>query len=95
MRSLFPTGDSHFFSLLLSKLMGYLIVIGSSIMKVPQILQIVKSRSVVGLNLSSLHFECAENIPIVIYNMVHVQLIEFVFLYRNIHFQLMVNVYLL
>ena len=77
MKSLFPTGDSHFFSMLLSKLMGYLIVFGSSIMKVPQIMQIVNRRSVVGLNLSSLYFECAENIPIVIYSMVHVRVSAF------------------
>ena len=48
--------------------------IGSAIMKIPQIAQILKLRSVVGLNLSSLYFECAENIPIIIYNMIHVSL---------------------
>lgn len=68
----FSFDKTEFFSHFLSKFMGYLIVVGSSIMKVPQILQIVRNRSVVGLNLSSLYFECAENIPIVIYNMIHV-----------------------
>ena len=57
--------------------MGYLIIVGSAIMKVPQILQIIKGRNVIGLNLSSLYFECAENIPIVIYNMIHVLLVDY------------------
>lgn len=73
--NIFSMNGSQFFSYLLSKLMGYLIIIGSTVMKVPQILQIVKHQSVVGLNLSSLYFECAENIPIVIYNMIHVHVI--------------------
>ena len=72
--------DSSFFSYLMSKFMGYLIIVGSAIMKVPQILQIIKRRNVIGLNLSSLYFECAENIPIVIYNMIHVQLTD----HRNV-----------
>ena len=82
-----------FFSHFLSEFMGYLIIVGSAIMKVPQIMQIVKMHSVVGLNLSSLYFECGENIPIVIYNMIHVQS-PFKKTFRNIPFLLMEKVFL-
>ena len=66
--------ESSFLSYLASKLMGYLIVIGSAIMKFPQILNILRSRSVAGLNIYSFYFECAENLPIIIYNAVYVML---------------------
>ena len=66
--------ESSFLSYLASKLMGYLIVIGSAIMKFPQILNILKSRSVTGLNIYSFYFECAENLPIIIYNAVYVKM---------------------
>ena len=59
-------------SYFMSKMMGYLIVLGSVVMKLPQILSIVRSRSVIGLNVHSFYFECAENIPAVIYNIAHV-----------------------
>lgn len=52
--------------------MGYLIVFGSAVMKFPQILNILKNQSVVGLNVYSFYFECAENLPIIIYNSVYV-----------------------
>lgn len=62
----------EFLSYMLSKIMGYLIVLGSVVMKLPQILSIVRNRSVIGLNVYSFYFECAENIPAVIYNVAHV-----------------------
>ena len=47
--------DGNFFSLLLSKVMGYAIILGSVVMK-----------------FHSLYFECAENLPFVVYNLVQV-----------------------
>lgn len=41
-------------------------------MKFPQIYQIWRNRSVLGLNIHSLYFECAENLPFVVYNLVQV-----------------------
>lgn len=64
--------DGNFFSLLLSKVMGYAIILGSVVMKFPQIYQIWRNRSVLGLNIHSLYFECAENLPFVVYNLVQV-----------------------
>ena len=60
--------ESSYVSYFTSKMMGYLIVFGSSIMKFPQIMNILKSRSVTGLNIYSFYFECAENIIIIIYH---------------------------
>ena len=64
--------DGSFFSLLLSKVMGYAIILGSVVMKFPQIYQIWRNKSVLGLNINSLYFECAENLPFVVYNLVQV-----------------------
>ena len=64
--------ESSYVSYFASKMMGYLIVFGSSIMKFPQIMNILKSRSVTGLNIYSFYFECAENLPIIIYNAIYV-----------------------
>ncbi|KAK8796077.1 hypothetical protein WA171_004041, partial [Blastocystis sp. BT1] len=68
---LIPSTGEGLFSYFLSKLMGYLIVVGSAVMKFPQILNILKSRSVVGLNVYSFYFECAENLPIIIYHSIY------------------------
>lgn len=68
---------SEFWSLLISKSMGYAIILGSVVMKLPQIFQILHNRSVLGLNIYSLYFECAENLPFVVYNMVQVELANF------------------
>lgn len=57
--------------------MGYAIILGSVVMKLPQIFQILHNRSVLGLNIYSLYFECAENLPFVVYNMVQVELAHF------------------
>lgn len=67
-----PPMDSVSMSHVLSKLMGYLLVFGSAIMKFPQIYTILKNRSVLGLNVYTFYFECAENLPFIIYNMVYV-----------------------
>lgn len=64
--------DGNFLSLLLSKVVGYAIILGSVVMKFPQIYQIWRNRSVLGLNINSLYFECAENLPFVVYNLVQV-----------------------
>ena len=68
---------SEFWSLVISKSMGYAIILGSVVMKLPQIFQILHNRSVLGLNIYSLYFECAENLPFVVYNMVQVELDNF------------------
>jgi mannose-P-dolichol utilization defect protein 1 len=43
--------------LLISKALGYGVIVGSSIVKLPQIVNIVKSGSVAGLSLNSFYFE--------------------------------------
>lgn len=59
---------------LLSKSLGYLILLGSLFLKVPQIINVLKNRSVIGLNVYMFVFECAECIPHVIYNLYNVRL---------------------
>ncbi|KAK8792753.1 hypothetical protein WA158_004917 [Blastocystis sp. Blastoise] len=53
-----------------SKGLGYGIVVASAILKVPQIVKILSSHSVMGLSLDSFFFEVASNIPSVIFNVV-------------------------
>ena len=52
----------------ISKGLGYGIVIGSGIMKLPQILKIVMNRDVTGLNAMSFYMECAAFLPSIVYN---------------------------
>lgn len=52
----------------ISKALGYGIVIGSGIMKLPQILKIIFSRDVTGLNAMSFYMECVAFLPSIIYN---------------------------
>lgn len=52
----------------ISKGIGYGIVIGSGIMKLPQILKIVMNRDVTGLNAMSFYMECAAFLPSIVYN---------------------------
>ena len=51
-----------------SKGLGYGIVVGSAIMKLPQILKIVMNRDVTGLNAMSFYMECAAFLPSIVYN---------------------------
>lgn len=78
--------DGNFWSLFLSKVMGYAIILGSVIMKVPQIYQIWRNRSVLGLNVHSFYFECAENLPFVVYNLVRVLYVYSCVICRAIRF---------
>ena len=84
--------DGNLFRLGISKFMGYLIILGSAVMKFPQIIQIIRNQSVVGLSIYSFYFECGENIPFVIYNLVHVRCYLFLILYRITLFRLMESV---
>ena len=52
----------------ISKGLGYAIVVGSGIMKLPQILKIVMNRDVTGLNAMSFYMECAAFLPSIVYN---------------------------
>ena len=52
----------------ISKGLGYGIVIGSGIMKLPQIIKIVANRDVTGLNAMSFYMECAAFLPSIVYN---------------------------
>ena len=52
----------------ISKGLGYGIVVGSAIMKLPQILKIVMNRDVTGLNAMSFYMECAAFLPSIVYN---------------------------
>ena len=52
----------------ISKGLGYGIVIGSGIMKLPQILKIAMNRDVTGLNAVSFYMECAAFLPSIVYN---------------------------
>lgn len=52
----------------ISKGLGYGIVIGSGIMKLPQILKIILNRDVTGLNAMSFYMECAAFLPSIVYN---------------------------
>ena len=54
----------------ISKGLGYGIVIGSGIMKLPQILKIMLSKDVTGLNAMSFYMECAAFLPSIVYNMI-------------------------
>ena len=52
----------------ISKALGYGIVVGSGIMKLPQIIKIMKGRDVTGLNAVSFYMECAAFLPSIVYN---------------------------
>lgn len=52
----------------ISKGLGYGIVVGSGIMKLPQIMKIVMNKDVTGLNAMSFYMECVAFLPSIIYN---------------------------
>ena len=56
----------------ISKGLGYGIVVGSAIMKLPQILKIVMNRDVTGLNVMSFYMEYAVLRPSIVYNLLAV-----------------------
>lgn len=51
-----------------SKALGYGIMFGSGIMKMPQIIKIMRSRDVTGINAVSFYMECAAFLPSIVYN---------------------------
>ena len=51
-----------------SKALGYGIMLGSGIMKMPQIIKIMKSRDVTGINAVSFYMECVAFLPSIVYN---------------------------
>ena len=51
-----------------SKALGYGIMFGSGIMKMPQIIKIMKNRDVTGINAVSFYMECAAFLPSIVYN---------------------------
>ena len=65
----------------ISKGLGYGIVVGSAIMKLPQILKIVMNRDVTGLNAMSFYMECAAFLPSIVYNFQNFLLVGLYWLY--------------
>ena len=51
-----------------SKALGYGIMFGSGIMKMPQIIKIMKNRDVTGINAVSFYMECVAFLPSIVYN---------------------------
>ena len=49
--------ESECIRLIISKILGYAIIVGATIVKLPQILKIYNSKSVEGLSISSFYFE--------------------------------------
>ena len=52
----------------ISKALGYGIMIGSGIMKMPQIIKIMINKDVTGINAVSFYMECAAFLPSIVYN---------------------------
>ncbi|KAK8791946.1 hypothetical protein WA158_005323 [Blastocystis sp. Blastoise] len=63
--------DKECLKITLSKGLGYGIVVASAILKMPQIIKILSSKTVTGLNVMSFYLECFSFLPSVVYNYIN------------------------
>lgn len=64
--------DSFCVHLLISKALGYGIVVFSVFLKLPQIIKILYHKNALGIHVNTFFFESAANLPIVFFNLRHV-----------------------